>query len=459
MNSNSEIFFSYAWEDEQEKGEGREKIVNELYKSLLDDNYDVVRDKYNLEYKGFITDFMARIGEGKCIIVAISRKYLKSPYCMFELYEIARNSKFDKTRFREIVIPVIVERVDFTDPAVIDDHFLFWENEYNEWSGLVARRSGQLSVEQLQRFDKIKMIYQNFGRLAEWIADMNTLNPQILSADNFAAIKKAIGKKEKKSVHQLNPLGRFLRMPVFWLSFIVIVTGIVVIASWLRDTPTDQKLLQPSTIHVVRHAGEGLLIVQDERTQKFGYALDKDTSLFISTKYEESNPFHQGIALVKMNGRYQWIKPDSTNAFTGEFDHAENFQAGIAKVINGLDTFFINEKGERLPPPVTHPKKNTTNGQERPGEAKKHDDTNESTTVKMCTVICSTKGIAGVEVSFFDPKENKRYAKVSGDGDLEFEVPCYLRDQIIEVKFMKNHQTESRNFYLKNMEIPEMFKN
>lgn len=451
MNSNSEIFFSYAWGDEEEKSESREKIVDELYKSLLDDHYNVVRDKYNLEYKGFITDFMARIGEGKCIIVAISRKYLKSPYCMFELYEIARNSKFDKTRFKEIVIPVIVERVDFTDPAVIDDHFLFWENEYNEWSGLVARRPGQLSVEQLQRFDKIKMIYQNFGRLAEWIADMNTLNPQILSADNFATIKKAIGKKEKESAG-------LLRRPLFWLSFIAVATAIVVISSWLRSTQTAHKLQQRTNLHVVRPAGEGLLIVQDPHTQKFGFALDKDTSLFISAKYEESNPFNVGMALVKMNGKYQWIKPDSTNAFPGWFDHAENFQGGRARVMKGLDTFFINEKGERLPLSVTPPKKNTTNSQHRPTETAGHDTSNEPATVKTCTVICNTKGIKGVEVSFFDPKENKRYVKVSGDGDLEFEVPCYLKDQVIEIKFMKNHQTESRNFYLKSMEIPEMFK-
>src|SRR6185369_9239912 len=111
MNSSPEIFFSYAWGDEHEQGESREKIVNELYKSLLKDNYRIVRDKYNLEYKGFITDFMGRIGEGKCVIVAISEKYVRSPYCMFELYEIARNSNFDKNLFREKVIPVIVERI------------------------------------------------------------------------------------------------------------------------------------------------------------------------------------------------------------------------------------------------------------------------------------------------------------------------------------------------------------
>ncbi len=192
MKSTPEIFFSYAWGDDNEKGESREKLVNELYQSLIEDGCQVIRDKADLGYKGFISDFMGKIGQGKCVVVAISRKYFKSPYCMFELYEIARNSNFDKHQFREKVLPVMVEFIDFTNPVIIDEHFSFWENEYNKWDALVKKRSGQLSVEQMQRFDKIKMIHQNFGKLTDWIIDMNTLSPKILSQDNFAEIKKAI---------------------------------------------------------------------------------------------------------------------------------------------------------------------------------------------------------------------------------------------------------------------------
>jgi hypothetical protein len=90
MSTDSQIYFSYAWGDENEQGESREKIVNELYQSLKRDHYKVIRDKNDIEYKGFISEFMRRIGEGKCVVVVISKKYLKSPYCMFELYEIAR---------------------------------------------------------------------------------------------------------------------------------------------------------------------------------------------------------------------------------------------------------------------------------------------------------------------------------------------------------------------------------
>jgi hypothetical protein len=192
MKSKQEIFFSYAWGDENEEGESREKIVNELYQALLEANYQVVRDKYDLGYKGFISDFIRSIGEGKCIVIAISRKYVKSQYCMYELYEIARNSNFDKHLFRKKVLPIMVEFVDFTNPSILEKHFCYWENEYNIWQGLFKKRVGQLSIEQMDNFHKIKLIHQNFGKLMQWIADMNTFNLMILSKDNFAEIKKEI---------------------------------------------------------------------------------------------------------------------------------------------------------------------------------------------------------------------------------------------------------------------------
>jgi len=208
MPTSSEIFFSYAWGDEKEEGDSREKLVNDLYQSLVSGGYTVIRDKYNLGYKGFISDFMVKIGHGNKIVVAISEKYLKSPYCMFELYEIARNSNFDKYQFRKKVLPIMIDFIDFTKPKTLDEHFSFWETEFNEWDTLVKKRSGQLSIEQLGRYDKIKMIFQNFGKLSDWIVDMNTLNPIILSKDNFDLIKKAIAEidsnNEADSVYEKN---------------------------------------------------------------------------------------------------------------------------------------------------------------------------------------------------------------------------------------------------------------
>lgn len=193
-NMQTKIYFSYAWGDDKEQGESREKIVNDLYDSLATDGYKLVRDKVDLGYKGYISDFMQEIGKGDIIIVAVSQKYAKSPFCMFELYEIARNCGFDKYKFRDKVVPIMVEFVDFAKPKILDEHLEYWENEYTEWENLVTKRARQLSKEQFDRYDKIKLVHQNFGKLADWLVDMNTLNPKLLSADNFAIIKSEIEK-------------------------------------------------------------------------------------------------------------------------------------------------------------------------------------------------------------------------------------------------------------------------
>lgn len=188
INKKLKIFFSYAWADANEQSNKCEKIVNELYESLLKDNYIVKRDLDDKEF----SDFIHTIDGAKLVVVAISRHYVKSVQCMFELYEIARNSNFDVNRFRERVLPIIVEFVDLAEPDIIGDYFSFWKNEYNKWNDLVKTHSGQLSVDQMKRYDKIKMIYQNFGKLTEWILYMNKLNPQVMSVDNFAKIKEEI---------------------------------------------------------------------------------------------------------------------------------------------------------------------------------------------------------------------------------------------------------------------------
>ena len=477
MIANPEIFFSYAWGDENEHGKSREKIVNELYESLINDKYQVVRDKYNLEYKGFISDFMGRIGKGKCIVVAISQKYLKSPYCMFELYEIARNSNFDKVQFREKVLPVMVEFVDFTNPAIIDEYFSFWENEYKEWDDLVKKRAGQLSVEQMQRYDKIKMIHQNFGRLTEWIIDMNTLSPQLLSDDNFAEIKKIIVKKgtevlsqetvpTTKLIEEGHGFGwRLKKMPVFWITTVLASVIAILIIPWLFEIKNKDigGIVRPaqSSFITIGNAGEHLLIVQDLNTKRFGYARTKDTSLFISLKYDDAGLFKKGVALVKNDGKYHWIKPDSTNAFHQQFDDAEDFKEDEAKVINGKDTFYINMEGKRVDDGVGIVAVNT-NHRSKPPVIKEGDNgtkPGDSIVISMCKAICNTKGITGVEVSFRDPQSGKKYSLESKGTELEFDIPCYLKGKYISVTFRGKGKSDYLNVKLESFEIPEMFKN
>ncbi|MFT5157371.1 MAG: hypothetical protein ACI9NN_002103 [Bacteroidia bacterium] len=162
------------------------------YTSLKDDGFNVVRDKVNLKYKGMISDFMHDIGEGRVIIVALSDKYLKSQFCMFELYEIYRNSKMDKDEFSKKLFPIRVEELDLADPEVIDSYLTYWKNEEEKWTKLIKENGENLTTEQSNQHQIVKRIVTDLGNLLFILSDMNALNINALSADNFAEMKAAI---------------------------------------------------------------------------------------------------------------------------------------------------------------------------------------------------------------------------------------------------------------------------
>ncbi|MCB9307695.1 MAG: TIR domain-containing protein [Lewinellaceae bacterium] len=190
--SSPAIFFSYAWGDGEETGESREKVVDDLFGSLLKDDFDVRRDKKDVGYGELISDFMSEIGRGDLIVVFVSDKYVRSPYCMFELYEIARNCKFEKDLFSSRILPVRVESIRFDDPDMLEQYFSYWESEEQKWENLIRKRTKNITPAQSRRYHITKDINQNFGELVDWLTDMNAKTNAILRENDFAEVKAAI---------------------------------------------------------------------------------------------------------------------------------------------------------------------------------------------------------------------------------------------------------------------------
>ena len=73
--------------------------------------HEIIRDSSHLEIGDRISKFMDRIAEGDFVIAVISDKYLKSPFCMYELFHIYRNCAEKPERFLKRVIPLILPDV------------------------------------------------------------------------------------------------------------------------------------------------------------------------------------------------------------------------------------------------------------------------------------------------------------------------------------------------------------
>ncbi len=183
--ANPMIFFSYAWDQQ-------ELLIDQLYESLKQDGFSVVKDKEDMRYKDTISTFMTEIGKANFIVVAISDKYLKSRFCMFELYEIYRNAKMDRTEFTKRIFPLRVENINLSDPGVINDYIRYWEAEEARWDELIKENSDNITPEQSNQYQVIKRIITDLGTMLYILSDINSLDVTKLSDDNFAGIKKAL---------------------------------------------------------------------------------------------------------------------------------------------------------------------------------------------------------------------------------------------------------------------------
>jgi pterin-4a-carbinolamine dehydratase len=173
------IFFSYAW------GEEKEKLVDQLYNSLKnDDKYELVRDKVNLGYKGLISDFMKTIGKGSFVVVVLSNKYLHSEYCMFELYELYRNSSLETAKLLKKIYPIRLEELNLDSLDAWGELSNYWQDQFEKIE--------KLGIRFPERYRKIKSINNELGALLEFLRDINALTVPMLSKDDFAEIKKAI---------------------------------------------------------------------------------------------------------------------------------------------------------------------------------------------------------------------------------------------------------------------------
>ncbi|MEH2393211.1 MAG: COR domain-containing protein [Nostoc sp.] len=184
MEFEKEIFISYAWGGESEQ------FVNQLDETLQAKEIKIIRDKRDLGYKGLIKAFMERIGRGKCAIAVISDKYLKSPNCMFELVQIAKNGEFG-----DRIFPIVLPDAQIYDAIDRLKYVEYWENKVQELDAALKKVSAANLDGFREDIDLYAEIRQYLPRLANILKDMNTLTPDIHSKSEFESLLNAIAQR------------------------------------------------------------------------------------------------------------------------------------------------------------------------------------------------------------------------------------------------------------------------
>lgn len=164
---NPEVFVSYAWNNESCA------IVDNLQQALDGQGIRLLRDREEVRYKDSIRDFMRRIGKGKCVVVVISEKYLKSENCMFEMVEIAKAEGL-----RERIFPIVLGDANIYKATGRIRYVKHWEDEIHELDeALKSVRGDNLNnlQEDLNLYSEIRRL---FDRITDTLRDMNALTPE-----------------------------------------------------------------------------------------------------------------------------------------------------------------------------------------------------------------------------------------------------------------------------------------
>jgi len=168
-----EWFVSYAWGDATPEGRAREAIVDAVCAEAEQRGTRIQRDKTTLRIGDRISTFMRRIGRGDRIFVVLNEKYLRSPWCMFELFEIWRNSRGEEDAFLH---RIRVYTLDGARIGTLKDrmsHAIHWKKEFDAIDADLREHGPDiLGDDDFRAFKLMGDFYRHVSNLLAPVADM-----------------------------------------------------------------------------------------------------------------------------------------------------------------------------------------------------------------------------------------------------------------------------------------------
>jgi hypothetical protein len=130
---------------------------------------------------------MERIGQGRCVILVISEKYLKSENCLFELLQIAKHGDFS-----DRIFPIVLEDAAIYKPIQRLHYVRYWEEQIKELDDAMKTVSAANLDGFREDIDLYTEIRAHLPRLSDILRDMNALTPELHRGADFSELFEAI---------------------------------------------------------------------------------------------------------------------------------------------------------------------------------------------------------------------------------------------------------------------------
>jgi internalin A len=168
-----EYFVSYAWGDLTPEGRSRESVVDHLCEAAEKRGIRIIRDKRTLGLGDRVSKFMQRIGRGDRVFIVLSDKYLKSPYCMYELFEVWRNCRQDDHEFLSRIRVYTLSDAKIWSPLERAQFAVYWKEESEKLEALVNEHGYEiLGGKDYQHYKLMKDFSHHIGDILTTVADI-----------------------------------------------------------------------------------------------------------------------------------------------------------------------------------------------------------------------------------------------------------------------------------------------
>jgi len=163
-----EYCVSYSWGDDSPAGKERGLVVEKFCQLAKEKGIGILRDTQDLRLGDQLSPFMRRIGLGDKVFVIISDKYLKSPNCMYELFEIWRNSRQEADEFLRRVRIYSTSCAEIFSVTGRLNYAIHWKNEHDAIKATISKHGANVLGE--EDFKAFKRMDEFAGRVGDILA-------------------------------------------------------------------------------------------------------------------------------------------------------------------------------------------------------------------------------------------------------------------------------------------------
>jgi internalin A len=192
--SELQYFVSYAWGDESPEGKRREVVVDRLCKAAEQRELVIQRDKRVLRLGDSISKFMQNLAGGDRVFVILSDKYLRSPYCMYELLEIWRKCSGEEEEFLDRIRVYVIPDTKIFSLSDRAQYAIHWRQEYEKVDQLIHDHGSD--VVGRRGFQEYKLM----GDFRRWVAEILETVADRLQPRDFEDLARWASSMSRRSV-------------------------------------------------------------------------------------------------------------------------------------------------------------------------------------------------------------------------------------------------------------------